>query len=296
MKRALAVLVLSTLSAAALPALAQNTATINQQGSLGVATISQGAAPASLALEASIFQGPGVGSRAAVDQNGMDAQVSIRQFGDRQTATVLQAPVDGGHVTVSQGGGSGNTTSIEQRAHSATANVLQHGSSNLASVIQNGFSVRADVTQKGTGNSVTVAQGFDVMDQRVSVEQRGANNRGEVGLGGPDGNSAALVQAGTDNLATIHGVGLLASIEQDGANLVGDISLNGEGSKATIQQRGTANRAYILSVGDDNLATIRQGGQNNLARIDQNGAGLVATIVQNTTSPGYGNVATIIQR
>jgi hypothetical protein len=294
MTRALRVLILSALSAAAVPALAQHTATISQQGSLGVATIEQEFGPFSIV--ASIFQGPGVGSRATIEQlRSSDAQVSIRQFGDRQTATVRQVPVDGGHVTVTQDGGPGNTTTIEQNALSATANVLQFGSNNEALITQNGMVLRADVNQKGTGNSVTVTTAGS-FTQTVSADQRGANNRAEIGLNGPDSNVANLVQYGTDNLATIRGFGAQASISQDGAGNTGDISLNGEGSQGTIQQRGTANRAYIISVGDNNLATIRQGGQNNLARIDQNGSGLVATILQNTTSPGYGNVANIVQR
>jgi hypothetical protein len=294
MKRALAVLVLSTLSAAALPALAQNKATIEQQGSLSVATINQetGTPPP---FEASIFQGPGVRNGAAIQQSGIDAHASISQYGDRQTASVLQA-VDGGFVTVSQGGGSGNTTAIEQRAVDAFANVTQFGSNNVAGITQNGRTLRADVIQKGTGNSVIVNQAGGFIDQAVSADQRGTNNRAEIALNGPDSNAANLVQYGADNVATIRGFGAQASISQDGVGNTGDISLNGEGSQGTIEQRGTANRAYILSVGDNNLATIRQGGQNNLARIDQNGSGLVATILQNTTSPGYGNVANIVQR
>src|SRR4051812_1971070 len=112
MKRALEVLLFTAFSAATLPALAQHTATINQQGSSGTATIDQviGIAP----FEANIVQGPGVGSRARIQQSGVDAQATINQSADRQSALVLQA-VDGGHVTVSQGGGSGNSTSIDER-------------------------------------------------------------------------------------------------------------------------------------------------------------------------------------
>jgi len=292
MKRALEVLVVSALSAAALPALAQHTATINQQGSLSTATIDQliGIPP----FEASIFQGPGTGNRAGIVQSGIEVHASISQYGDRQTASVRQ-DVDAAHATVSQGGGSGNAAIIEQDAVGAIANVQQFGSRNVAAIDQVGRGLRADVNQQGSGNSVIIDQTGSFVLQTVTADQRGTNNHAEIGLNGPDQNRASLVQHGTDNLATIRGFGAQASISQDGAGNLGDISLNGAGSQGTIEQRGTANRAYIVSVGENNLATIRQGGQNNLARIDQNGAGLVATIVQNTLIPGYGNVASIIQ-
>jgi hypothetical protein len=291
MKRALQVLLFTAFSAATLPVLAQHLAAINQQGSGGTATINQvmGIAP----FEANITQGPGTGSDAAILQDGIDLHATINQTGDGQHAHVVQV-ADGARATVTQTG-SDNTASVEQRAVSAIANVVQLGSANEASIFQNGRTLRADVTQTGMGNSVRVTQDT-LMSQRVSVEQHGSNNRGDVALDGPDGNSAALVQAGTDNLAMIRGTGLLAVIDQEGAGNMGDISLDGAGSQGTIRQRGTANRASIISVGDNNLAIVRQGGQNNLAIINQNGSGLVAAITQNTVNPGVGNVASITQR
>jgi hypothetical protein len=301
MKRVLASLALSVASAAALGQTypPQQTAIINQQGSLGTATVEQefSTGPFHLAV---INQGPGVGSRAAVSQTGAAGHVLINQTGDRQTVRVVQQ-VDGADVNVTQGGGSDNLADIDHGGSSSSViNLRQIGSANTARIVQSGLEVLTDVTQRGNLNSVTVSQPFGDRQEAV-VAQDGTRNRAELGLvSGYVPLSTSVIQYGTDNLATVDGFALSSSITQDGAANQADIALTDLGfggtTQATIDQRGTANRATIVSVGDNNLATIRQGGQNNLARIDQNGSGLVANIVQNTVLPGYGNTASIVQR
>src|SRR4051812_38129960 len=101
MKHAIAMLAFSALSTTALAQVPREIATINQQGSLGTATIEQEIVTPPF-FEASIFQGPGVGSRASIRQFGVDAHATINQSGDRQTARVVQN-VDNGHISVTQG-------------------------------------------------------------------------------------------------------------------------------------------------------------------------------------------------
>ncbi|HWJ94740.1 MAG TPA: hypothetical protein VNT33_08445 [Telluria sp.] len=291
MKRSLKTLAFAAIWAATLPAMAQITASIQQDGSLGTATIFQDAGLRP--FEASIVQRSGVANRATLSQSGNDAHVAITQSGDRHVAEVAQQ-VDGGHVTVLQGSGAGNVANVSQLGTlSGIANVQQLGSNNQVLIDQNAFVVRADVTQSGTGNQARVIQ-RGVMNQTVSVDQHGTNHRADVEV--IDNASASIVQRGSDHVAILRGYGAQFVVEQEGTANEADITLDGQGSSGTIHQHGTGNKGFIVSVGDGNVATIRQGGENNVARIDQNGGGLTATILQNTRSPGYGNIASIIQR
>jgi hypothetical protein len=291
MKHALAVLIVSTLWTVSLPGQAQNTVSIEQQGSLGTATINQDTTADYGPSLASIVQGPGAGGSASILQTGVDAQTTIRQSGDRNTAQVQQA-VDGGRSSLTQGGGSDNAATIVQFGKGQSTSVQQFGNGNQVRISQREMPTSADLVQQGDGNVLSAT--LNDM-QSLTAEQRGSNNRAELGQDSHGDATITLVQSGNDNLATTRGSGTF-SVDQAGGGHTADIDLSGSDSQGTIEQRGSANRAYILSVGDGNSATIRQGGQGNLGRIDQNGSGLAATISQNTVTPGYGNVASIVQR
>jgi hypothetical protein len=296
MKRIRDVVACSTLVLAALPALAQPPVLIEQQGSLGVAHIEQILAPAATA---SIVQASGVGSQASIRQEGMDVHIAIQQAGNRHIAQVRQLG-DGTDLTISQTGGSDNTAIVEQSPFSGRLDVQQVGSRNQARIVHNGWDPRTDVKQVGTGNTLTLNQ-FTGVATVVSSEQRGTNHRADI-LWNTDGLSqdetVTLYQNGSDHIATVRGEsrGMSASVTQDGANNEAHIDLTGVNSTGTIEQSGTGHRGYIVSTADGSVATIRQGGRDNLARITQLDSGGAATILQNTVTPGYGNVATIVQR
>jgi hypothetical protein len=288
MKHALAAFVVAALSASVLPAMAQNTASVDQQGSQGYASIYQesGLYP----FQASIVQGSGVLNTAGIRQAGDDAQSFVRQNGDRNNAQVQQG-TDGGLAKVWQGGAD-NLAVIDQLGHAIHADVQQSGSQNAAYVAQrDGFS-SVGVTQQGTANLLTTnLNSF----QAVSAEQRGDNNRANLGQDSYGDADIRLVQTGSWNDAATRGSGSFA-IGQNGSSHRADIALDGIGARATVEQNGVANQASIISVGDGNLATVRQGGQANMAFVDQNRAGVTATITQNTVGAGYGNMASIVQR
>jgi hypothetical protein len=282
MKHALAALVVSTLSASVLPALAQSTATIEQQGSLGAATISQ--EPGLYPFQASIYQGTGSMNGASIRQSGDDAQSFIKQYGDRNGAKIVQG-TDGGLAKIWQSGAD-NQAVIDQLGHALHADVQQSGSGNLARVVERAGFNDVYVTQQGNGNVLKSSPG---QFQTVIAEQRGNDNHADLNA------DTRLVQNGTANTALTRGTGS-AAIDQYGVGNLADVDIGGIDSKVTIEQHGNANRAGVVSQGDGNLATIRQGGQANVALIGQNRSGVTATIVQNTVGGGYGNLATIVQR
>jgi hypothetical protein len=333
MKLQLQALTLSVLSICTLQALADSrtsTTSITQDGSRSVATITQ--TPFSLyGLTADIYQGRGVDNYATVLQGGLEAHATITQLDNHQAARVVQN-TDGSHATVWQGGGSGNSADVSQSgAHGVSITVRQFGTDNSSIVTQDGafgahadirqtgtgnssivtqdgaFGAHADVRQTGTGNQTTVNEsGFFGDEQRATVEQNGVNNQASIELPAAAG-QATITQYGTNNAASIRDQGLnnASLIDQRGANNLAQIDLTGSFIDATIRQRGIGNRGYVTSVGDGfssaqmNTATILQGGQDNLARITQasaSNAGYTAVISQNYSAPGYGNVATILQR
>jgi hypothetical protein len=271
MKRALSVFVFSTLSAASVSVMAQSgrTASIEQQGSLGTATIQQDIDNGP--NDISILQGAGAGNSAAIQQlDSMYVVSSIEQSGHRQTAQAWQW-VDGGRLQLRQGGGSDNLIDVRQAGASVDLNVRQLGTRNAARLTQDGRGVSADVAQSGTGNAVAIDQIGDF--GKATVEQSGTNNRATLGADPDSFFEMRVTQRGADNVATIQANLTLASIEQDGSGHV----------------------ASILSTGPDATAAIRQGGRDNLAAILQQTGG-TASISQNTLRAGYGNVASIVQR
>jgi hypothetical protein len=306
MKLQLKALALSVLSICTLQALADDRTSITQEGSRSVATITQGHFIGSFQSNADIRQGRGTDNYATVEQTGYEAHATITQLDNHQAARVVQSS-DAGTTIVWQGGGPGNSADINQTGiHSLMINVRQFGSDNSAIVTQdNAMGAGADVRQTGIGNRATVTEA-GLYSQRASIEQVGVDNKASIDLPAIE-SLATITQYGVANAASIHDQGSenTSLIDQRGANNLAQIDLTGSYIDATIRQHGIGNRGYITSFGDGftsdqvNTATILQGGQDNLARITQTSAGAAgytATIAQNYSAPGYGNIATILQR
>lgn len=88
-----------------------------------------------------------------------------------------------------------------------------------------------------------------VEENRVQIEQRGANN------------GAAVAQTGRANAA--------------------EILQRGIGNVARTQQNGFGNRSSIHQIGDNNEANVIQNGGGNVARVIQVGDGHQTDVIQN---------------
>lgn len=305
MNRPLATLACTALALFALPGFAADRSTITQEGSLSTATITQGPPSLSFGRNADIYQGPGTRNWASIEQVNLAADASITQYGNNERAEVKQN-TDGARTIVLQRGDSNTATVNQDGAHGLSANVEQNGSRNSATITQNvGLGPFADLRQTGSDNTATITE-MGVDSARATLYQTGSYNRASIDL--PANSSQAWIsQDGIGNLARIseQGTSNYAAIEQIGNFNLADIDVTGSYVDARITQHGNFNRGYITSFGAGNsadqadTAAIRQGGHDNLARITQAATfntRLTAAISQNFANPGFGNVATILQR
>ncbi len=239
-------------------AFAAETATIQQTGSNGNATINQMENAGN--VESVIAQSGGSGNAAVITQLAIidtdmaaAAQASIAQHGSGNSALLSQSGTDMQGASISQ---TGNDNRATLTAFSGRASV---------GIIQSGNANGADVT-------------FDTSRSGLAVLQSGNNNYARV--------------------SEHNGAFFEVSASMNGNSNSAYIDVSGGWGIVTANQTGDHNELHITQNTQDamgfenNTATITQATSFNFASIAQVGAGMTATIVQDT---GNHNTASINQ-
>lgn len=240
------------------PAFATDTATIQQSGSNGSATINQVGNTGN--ADSVITQSGGDGNAALIDQSGIEqsdlaaiARARIDQVGSGNSARISQSGSDLQDASISQSGNR-NRATLDAQAGRAVAGIVQAGDDN-----------GADLT-------------FHTSRSGLSVSQSGNNNYAR--LSEHDGGFFTVQ-------ATMNGNGNAAYIDVTGVGCIAETLQSGDFNELHVTQD---NNGFLA--GSDNTVNITQSTSFNLANVTQIGSGLTATIVQNT---GNHNVANINQ-
>jgi hypothetical protein len=243
------------LSLAAIPAFAQETATITQSGTASNALITQ---LSNLGInEASITQGVGTGNDARITQTRLgttlfttNAFADISQTGDRNRADMVQESSGRVSARIDQTGDDNQSVVNQFNSDRSALATAQSGSNNRTNVSQQNLVEEGGlfVEQIGTGNLANILQ-HDGGFLRSDVRQHGDVNTATVDQTGVFGEIDAL-QSGSNNLLRVTQVngGVMpnaVSITQNGTAHVADVSQSGNGFTATINQSGTANTATV---------------------------------------------------
>jgi hypothetical protein len=246
------------IACAAVPAFAQDTATIVQSGTSSAALITQ---VGNFGVnDAAIRQGVGTANNAQITQTNLgtpafntNAFARIEQDGNRNTANLTE--------TVS-----GNVAGT----------ILQQGDDNRAlGTVENSDRTAFTIDQNGFGNQGVAVQARIVEQGGVFVQQIGDNNVADVSQHDGGFLRTDLRQIGNVNTAHVDQSGDVGSI---------DVTQNGDSGMVMVTQ---------VNMGlAENTVSITQGGTNNVATVTQVGNGFTASITQ---GPGSFNSATINQ-
>lgn len=246
------------LACCAAPAFATDTATIQQSGTNGSATINQVGNTGN--ADSVITQSGGDGNVASIDQSGI-VQSDLAAIA---TARIEQA-------------GSGNSALIRQNGSDMQdAFISQTGERNRATLTAHAGRAPADIVQAGNDNGADLT--FDTSRSGLGVAQTGNGNYAR--LSEHDGAFFTV-------LATMNGNGNSAYIDVTGVGCIAQTLQSGDYNELHVTQD---NNGFLA--GTDNTATITQSTSFNFASITQVGSSLTATIVQDT---GNHNTATINQ-
>lgn len=247
----------SLLAYSAVPALAEDTATIRQGGTAGTATIDQVGNTGN--AFAAITQGGGANNVAHIGQSGIVQS-------DRAAAAT---------ATVSQTG-SDNLGRIDTTGGDLQGvNITQVGDGNQASLSAQTGKAGAGTLQTGNGNVADLT--FNVSASGLGIIQTGNGNYARANLHDGGFISASATMTGDFNSVTM------------------DISFGG--GDVTITQNGNYNAVNVLQQTNSgkvsgNTIDITQNTSFNLANVSQVGSGFAATVVQDT---GNGNTVSINQ-
>jgi hypothetical protein len=243
------------LSSAAIPAFAQDSATITQSGTASNALITQFI---NLGInEASITQGVGTGNDARITQSNLgttlfttNAFADISQTGDRNRADMSQASSGRVSARIEQTGDDNYSAADQFNSDRSALTTTQSGNNNRAVVTQVNLVEEGGVfvEQIGNGNLANILQ-HDGGFLRSDVRQHGDANTATVDQTGTFGEIDAL-QSGTNNMLRVTQVngGVMpnaVSVTQNGTAHVADVSQMGNGFTATVNQSGTANTATV---------------------------------------------------
>lgn len=231
----------------------------------------------------------GINHYATVEQDQTStSSVTVTQTGDSNS---VGSPIDLKTGTAAIVG------VLQSGTQSSTVNVVQSGDNNSARVEQVGAqSSAADVTQSGSYNTAGVEQYNGYNDAKVT--QSGSLNTASVyqdGTGAYSAQSinAAIVQAGENQSAsikqapigtTVHAYLFSAAATQDGAYNEATITQTGKDATANIFQTGTGTSSF-----DTNRAAISQSvyyvqGDATSASLTQTGTRHSASITQRCLS------------
>jgi hypothetical protein len=246
------------LACALAPAFAQDTSTITQLGTNGIAKIDQ--------------VGNFGTNDATITQNSGDANMAtIRQTGLGSSTIPTSAD-----ATIIQGGGNTNFGFIDQHdSGRVSADIVQDGGNNQSTIVQaNSDRAAISNTQTGLSNAAMFTQS-NVFEGGISYDQTG------------DGNLVTVIQHDGGFLTangTQTGTGNNAYIDQTGTRAIVETRQEGIANRLTVAQEGGG--------GDNSNISITQTTNFNVANVTQVGSGFTATVVQNV---GDGNTATINQ-
>jgi len=200
---------------------------------------------------------------------------------------------------VTQGGGTGNLSIIEQTGDLYDAEVVQDGDSNVSTITQTPpddvtfTSSSVFVEQLGDENFSEVTQSGD-LSQNVEVYQDGFKNSSTVSQGQAFGisalNDVIVEQLGELNESTVTQGNLeesdlnVAEVSQDGLRNVSEITQNSGpiffGNSADVEQFADDGFSSITQSGDDNLAVVRQYSDGNTSFVMQNNTANTAFVNQ----------------
>ncbi|MET7028165.1 hypothetical protein [Sediminicola luteus] len=185
-------------------------------------------------------------------QNGNDHKVLVQQAGQKNTVFTDQ---DNQSTTIGA-----NLAWIRQSG----VNTTESGVANMADVLQDGDNNLSSTDQNGDMNNAVTNQG------QTDDTSSGNDASIQQGVGWAEGNSAAIEQDGTDNIARtiqFHDNNV-AWTDQDGTDNQADILQN-----AAPDKTDPGHMAYVKQLGGDNIAEIDQSGKFNRAFTNQ-GAGV----------------------
>jgi hypothetical protein len=247
------------LSYAAIPAFAQDTATIDQTGTASTANILQSFNFGT--NDARITQGLGSGNNAQISQTSLgdpsgiiptSASADITQTGDNNRAKITQDHDGRVAASISQDG-MGNDSVVSQfNSDRSALTSLQTGNGNSATIQQNNLVEEGGVFLEQIGNDNTA----DIMQRdggflRADVRQHGDLNNARVDQSGTRG-EVDIVQTGMGNMARVSqvngGITNAASITQNGTGHMADVSQIGNGFTSTISQSGSNNIASVTQI------------------------------------------------
>jgi hypothetical protein len=248
------------LSYAAIPAFAQDTATIVQTGTTSAADITQSFNFGT--NDARITQGLGNGNNAQISQTSLgdpsgiiptNAFAEITQTGDNNRAKIAQDHDGRVSASISQDGVVNESVVSQFNSDRSALTSLQTGSRNAAAIRQDNLVEEGGVFLEQIGND----NAADIMQRdggflRADVRQNGDLNNARVDQSGTRG-EIDIVQAGTGNLARVSQVngGMLTnatSITQNGTGHIADVSQMGNGFTSTISQSGSNNIASVNQI------------------------------------------------
>ena len=275
---------------------AQNSATVNQNGTMQTAVANQS----------------GNGQTSTISQVQSATATNFGNFaGTKQTGTATNTATvnqnngsNGNRAYATQETGSGNTATINQNDNSGggttkATETMAGGAGNLAGTFQTG----------GNGNTATVNQNNDSQRNTGEVRQNGSTNTGTVNQSNTSKDNVGRVYQGfADNttLQPLTGITSSTATINQGKAVPTDVSFT-----SGVTAESLNNEATIVQTADNNKATINQGATGDLepdgaisagrsvgskATVNQSNTGNTATVNQGVESgESLGSMATVTQ-
>lgn len=287
---------------------ATNSATVNQNGTGNIGTITQSYAQGN---NIDLQQGSGVSannSQALIEQIANDNTVNASQQGDAQSIDIQQTGV--GNIA-----GATTWKPLSQTGENQQLIIKQQGTYSTVTSEQNGANNQANVSQginnnASTNNKAAISQvGYGSVDNPniVTITQDANDNIANATQSGGDRNSASITQSAINNIANSQqqGSNHLIEIKQTGVNNIAGatewqpLSQTGENNSLTVTQQGTYSTVASEQSGANNEATVSQGVNNyaatsNKASVSQTGAWTNPNIIS-ITQDSSGNEALAAQ-
>lgn len=314
----LSIAIAACLGSACVPALAQDTASITQLGTNGVAAINQAGNLG--ANQATIVQNSGDGNHATINQTALGTDpgappggstATITQAGNMNAATIDQHGSNRSSATVSQDGDRNQVGISQVATDQGLVDSTQRGSDNSALIKETGvvndagiFAAGVRLQQLGNGNDARIVK-HDSNALATFVTQSGDMNTARIDQTGFNGEAETL-QVGNRNTLQLRqdsggfvnagimqlGDGNMAHADQARVSSAFlSVQQTGNGNGANVNQHdGNGLPAFVFQNGNYNAANVDESGTNGSVFVSQQGDYNVANVVQNSVAPGGSTV------